>query len=128
MIEFAAGADECSLVELALPLVPIKQVLSPKKGRPSTDILRQPFSIGGCFFVSTNLPAANAKKEANDVALLLLLKLFEVFEGTHFDSANTNCRRLVAGCKKEKEEKQKERQNYSSCEKESKADSTADGK
>lgn len=73
-------------VELA-PTVPIKQVLSPK-GRPSTNILRQPFSIGGCF-VSTNLPAANAKKEANDVALLLLLKLFEVFEGTHFDSANT---------------------------------------
>ncbi len=38
--------------------------------------------------LSTNLPAANAEKEAEHIALLLLLKFLEIFEGTHFrDSA-----------------------------------------
>lgn len=32
----------------------------------------------------TNLPAANAEKEANDIALLLLGKLLEVLKGAHF--------------------------------------------
>ena len=35
----------------------------------------------------TNLPAANAEKEANDIALLLLGKLLEVLKGTHFACA-----------------------------------------
>jgi hypothetical protein len=34
----------------------------------------------GC---STNLPATNAQKKANDIALLLLLKFLEILEGTH---------------------------------------------
>lgn len=33
--------------------------------------------------VSTHLPAANAKQEAHDIALLLLLKLLEILVGTH---------------------------------------------
>jgi hypothetical protein len=33
----------------------------------------------------TELPAANSQKEAENIALLLLLKLLEVFESTHFD-------------------------------------------
>lgn len=32
---------------------------------------------------STYLPAANAKQEAHDIALLLLLKLLEIFVSTH---------------------------------------------
>lgn len=36
---------------------------------------------------STNLPAANAEKEANDIALLLLGKLLEVLKGAHFACA-----------------------------------------
>ena len=35
----------------------------------------------------TNLPAANAEKEANDIALLLLGKLLEVLKGAHFACA-----------------------------------------
>jgi hypothetical protein len=35
----------------------------------------------------TDLPAANPKKEANDIALLLLRKLLEVLQGTHFACA-----------------------------------------
>lgn len=38
----------------------------------------------GCS--KTDLPAANAEKEAEHIALLLLLKLLEVFKGTHSDS------------------------------------------
>ena len=55
----------------------------------------------------TNLPAANAKKEANDVALLLLLKLFEVFEGTHFDSANTKLSSVSRWLQKKKKKRTK---------------------
>jgi len=42
-------------------------------------------SLERAFLSTTNLPAANAEKEANDIALLLLLKLFEVLKGSHFD-------------------------------------------
>ena len=35
----------------------------------------------------TDLPAANAEKEADDIALLLLGKLLEVLKGTHFACA-----------------------------------------
>lgn len=35
----------------------------------------------------TDLPAANPKKEASDIALLLLRKLLEVLQGTHFACA-----------------------------------------
>ncbi|KAH0250346.1 hypothetical protein KCV00_g393, partial [Aureobasidium melanogenum] len=35
------------------------------------------------FSCSAYLPAANTEKEAQDIRLLLLLELFDVFEGTH---------------------------------------------
>ena len=47
----------------------------------------------------TDLPAANAKKEANDVALLLLRKLLEVLKGTHFACADLASQSLVASRK-----------------------------
>lgn len=33
--------------------------------------------------VSTYFPAADSEEESQDIRLLLLLKLFDVFEGTH---------------------------------------------
>lgn len=46
-----------------------------------------------CAFVSlirfsTHLPAANAKQEAHDIALLLLLKFLEILVGTHLCGRN----------------------------------------
>lgn len=35
--------------------------------------------------VSTYFPAANTQKEAHHIGLLLLLELFDILEGTHFD-------------------------------------------
>ena len=35
--------------------------------------------------VSTYFPAADSEEESQDIRLLLLLKLFDVFEGTHLD-------------------------------------------
>lgn len=35
--------------------------------------------------VSTYFPAADSEEESQDIRLLLLLKLFDVLEGTHLD-------------------------------------------
>jgi len=37
-----------------------------------------------CSSVSTYFPASDTEEEAQDVGLLLLLKLLDVLEGTHF--------------------------------------------
>ena len=40
--------------------------------------------VVGCFIWElSHLPAANSKEESQDIGLLLLVKLFNVFEGTH---------------------------------------------
>lgn len=41
--------------------------------------------------VNSYLPAANTEKEAEDIGLLLLLKLFDIFEGTHLSSREMRC-------------------------------------
>ena len=44
-------------------------------------------SLEGLWRVDLSyLPAADSEKEAEDVGLLLLLKLFDVFEGSHLES------------------------------------------
>jgi hypothetical protein len=45
---------------------------------------KPPSTIEGAL---TDLPAANAEKEADDIALLLLGKLLEVLKGAHFACA-----------------------------------------
>jgi hypothetical protein len=51
--------------------------------------------VVGLGFVVSYLPASDTEKESEDIGLLLLLKLFNVFEGTHlreksvFDSVET---------------------------------------
>ena len=37
------------------------------------------------WLVSTYFPAADSEEESENIRLLLLLKLFDVFEGTHLD-------------------------------------------
>jgi hypothetical protein len=41
--------------------------------------------------VNSYLPATNTEKEAEDIGLLLLLKLFDIFEGTHLSSREMRC-------------------------------------
>lgn len=43
----------------------------------------------------TYFPAANSEEEGNDIRLLLLLKLFDVLEGTHLGCLWQRRRRLA---------------------------------
>lgn len=43
------------------------------------------FRVGGMKVFLTYFPAADSEKESEDIRLLLLLKLFDVLEGTHLD-------------------------------------------
>jgi hypothetical protein len=54
----------------------------------------------GCL---TYFPAANSEKEGNDIRLLLLLKLFDVLEGTHLGCLS---RKTVEVSEKERQTKE----------------------
>jgi hypothetical protein len=41
---------------------------------------------------STYFPASHTEEESEDIRLLLLLKLFDVFEGTHLDCGSVDAR------------------------------------
>jgi len=55
---------------------------SPAEHRPQSFF--PSFENEGALVLLTNLPAADTEKEAEDIALLLLLELFEVLKGAHF--------------------------------------------
>jgi hypothetical protein len=42
------------------------------------------------FCGSTYFPASDSQEESQDIRLLLLLKLFDVLEGTHLGCRNTS--------------------------------------
>lgn len=42
--------------------------------------------------VSTYFPAADSEEESQNIGLLLLLKLFDILEGTHLDCAVKNAK------------------------------------
>lgn len=45
-----------------------------------------PYSVSG---KGSYLPAAHSEEESHDIGLLLLVKLFDIFEGTHLRFVST---------------------------------------